>query len=1475
MTLVGEKTKKKLILVGQKNETDAVVEGVNSRCLVDTGSQVTAIAEHFYKEHLEATIPLITLDTFLDLKTSGGQSIDYKGIVEVDIGFPDGVNDGIQDGMAALAFVVPDTDYNLQVPLLIGTNLIRPYYEQIAEVAGKAVESWPVSIAWKNAYQSLVSMVEAVDKRVIFTEKAVKVPAHSKIFIRGLIRTQALPRCCTVSIDADDISLPAGLLVSQCMVDLKPSQKQHWIGVPVHNISGKDVTIPGKMRVGRIHYVTAVSMSLSDSEVLSDEEYLSKFNLDSLKERLPEEVLDKLKALLVKWKIVFSQHDMDLGRTDLVKYEINLTNNTPIKQRHRRIPPGMYNEVRQHIADMLEAGVIRESTSPWSCPLVFARKSDQSIRVCLDLRQLNLKTVKDAYYLPRIEETLDSLAGSKVYTILDLNSGFWQIEIREDHKERTGFSVAPFGFYECNRMPMGATNGPAVFQRLMERCLGELQPEGCLCYLDDVIIHARSNQENLLRLEKVFEKLAEAGLKLKPSKCKFLEKEVRFLAHIVSENGVEPDPRKIEALKNWPVPQNVEDLMRFLGFTGFYRRFIEGYAKIACPLTSLLRGKDTMKKCGRKARMKTTKWTWGEQQQKAFETLIEKLITTPVLGFADFTLPFIVHTDACGTGLGAILYQQQEGKLKPIAYASRSLNKSEQNYPAHKLEFLALKWAVTDKFYDYLYGHKFEVRTDNNPLTYVLTTAKLDATCHRWLAALSAFDFSLSYRAGKKNVDADALSRLYSQQLVAQVVKELLVKQEQPLILQCQIQEIVGDSHIPGDGQGQSTVKPVDVKRLQKEDHAVSYVFPFVQRNKKPTSRDYANKPKEVKQLLRQWKKLKIVDGVLYRERGPKDDSTLQLVLPKKCRDSVLSRLHDEMGHQGRERTYSLVSSRFYWPCIWADVNKKVSHCDRCIRYKKKHEDRAALVSVETTGPLELVCMDYLSLESSHGYSNVLVITDHFTKFVLAVPTRNQSALTTARALYSNFIVHYGVMDRLHSDQGKCFESKVIKELCAIMGVEKSRTTVYHPESNGITERFNRTMLSMVGTLSIDKKSSWKDYLPALIHAYNCTSHSTTGYSPYFLMFGRDPKLPVDIEYGLGEKKLDQVAYCDYVRKLRKQIAVAYELTTKTTRESQLEQSGQYNKKVRGALLQTGDLVLVRNKQVHQYDKLADFWEKDIYRVMKKPYPDIPVFVVKSNTSGRKRTLHRNMLVPYLVRTDEAADELVSDEQSDSGEEPSLTVRMDPPASGAADTDLPAADNSEQDLTSDTGEQVQDIPTDSQEAEAANTSEQLQDISIDLVESDSEDTLGEQESVGNPQEESLTGQTLPNIQDQEEDAGESDTETTETEQDNQDGNTSPQTDVSLQNPQEEDKTLMEPPDSVQRPPIPQPRRSLRKRQPPKWITSGDYHMHAQTVDDSQKTEWMQKAEFLFSFMKKEPSIFANPVLVQSFAHLMGISPEFT
>ena len=427
---------------------------------------------------------------------------------------------------------------------------------------------------------------------------------------------------------------------------------------------------------------------------------------------LTEEQKQQVRNFLTKWEGIFSISLTDLGCAKLVEHEIHLENERPFKEPYLRIPSALVQEVREHLSEMLETEAIHTSKSAFSSNVVIVRKKDRTIRFCIDCRKLNQRSIKDAQAIPRVDDTLHLLAGAKYFSTLNLKSGFWQVELKETDKVKTAFQVGTLGFYECNRMPFGLCNAPATFQRLMERCMGEVNLRDCLIYLYDIIIFSSTFEEHVQRLQALFERLHEKNLKLKPSKCKLFRSKVSYLGHIVSEEGIHKDPSKIGAIKNWPVPKSTKDVQRFLGFAGYYCRFIKGSAAIARPLNDLLVGHITNPKARKKKTKNRIPFEMNEKHQKSFETVIDMLSNTPVLADADYNLPFKVHTDAAFDGLGGVLYQTQNEHERVTAYASRSLKQSEKDNPAHKLEFFALKWAICEKFHDYLYGSFFEMITD-------------------------------------------------------------------------------------------------------------------------------------------------------------------------------------------------------------------------------------------------------------------------------------------------------------------------------------------------------------------------------------------------------------------------------------------------------------------------------------------------------------------------------------------------------------------------------------------------------------------------------------------------------------------------------------------------------------------------------------------------------------------------------------------
>ncbi|CAB3993128.1 Retrovirus-related Pol poly from transposon [Paramuricea clavata] len=500
--------------------------------------------------------------------------------------------------------------------------------------------------------------------------------------------------------------------------------------------------------------------------------------LESEEPRLPDVDLSGLTPeqrreatkMLYEEADAFAMDDEDVGCIEGLQMNIHLTDDQPVQKNYLSIPRPLYPEVKAYIEDLLNRNFIRKSKSPFSSSVVCVRKKDGGLRLCVDYRALNQKTVPDRHPIPRIQETLDNLGGNHWFSVLDQGKAYHQGFMDRDSQPLTAF-ITPWGLYEWTRIPFGLMNAPANFQRFMENCLGDLRDKICIPYLDDVIVFSKTFKEHVQHLQEVLQRLKSHGVKLKPKKCNLFKNEVSFLGRIVSGNGYQMDPKATEAVEKLKgvIPKTVGEVRKIMGLLGVYRRSIENFSKIAKPLYDLLNRDTSPPKMSTASRNNHNKYgnnqlpsksliQWKPEHSSALEILVERITSPPIPAYPQYNDPFLVHTDASQDGLGAVLYQRQAGILRVIAYASRTLTPAEKNYHLHsgKLEFLALKWSITEQFRDYLYySPKFTVFTDNNPLTYILMTAKLNATGLRWVGELSDFNFDIKYRPGRSNTDAD------------------------------------------------------------------------------------------------------------------------------------------------------------------------------------------------------------------------------------------------------------------------------------------------------------------------------------------------------------------------------------------------------------------------------------------------------------------------------------------------------------------------------------------------------------------------------------------------------------------------------------------------------------------------------------------------------------------------------------------------
>ncbi|XP_075128097.1 uncharacterized protein LOC142201168 [Leptodactylus fuscus] len=595
----------------------------------------------------------------------------------------------------------------------------------------------------------------------------------------------------------------------------------------------------------------------------------------------------------------FSRHEEDFRCTDKIQHEIPTGEAPPSRERYRQIPSKYYQEVKELLAQMLKSGVIRESQSPWAAPIVLVKKKDGSTRFCVDYRKLNSCTIRDSYPVPRIEESLTALGKARYFSSLDLASGYWQVPVAEKDKAKTAF-IVPMGLFEFNRMPFGLSNAPGTFQRLMESCLGDMNFEATLIYLDDIVVYSASFTQHLDQLGQVFRCLRGHGLKLKPKKCRIFQREIEYLGHKVSEAGIQPSDDKVRAVQQWPTPTTLREVRAFLGLAGHCRRFIKHFAKLAEPLHKLLRAT---------ARgPKTQRINWGPRQAEAMDKIKEALTSAPILAYADYNLPFRLYTDASLYGLGAVLSQVQEGVERVIAYGSRTLRETEcnpVNYSSFRLELLALVWAITERFAEYLAGARIEVYTDNNPLAHI-TTAKLGAMEQRWIARLSKYDYHVQYCSKHENQNADALSRVTSEVPVGEI-DEQLEEDEIPdfrkftsKVVEAWILEIATGTSSRLLGQSRE-----EWIKVQSSDPELVRVREWVTQQRKPSKKIQEELSHETLQILSQWEKLSMQEGLLYRRvyLAAELEERWQVVIPQKMALPLAQEAHEKGAHFGPDKT--------------------------------------------------------------------------------------------------------------------------------------------------------------------------------------------------------------------------------------------------------------------------------------------------------------------------------------------------------------------------------------------------------------------------------------------------------------------------------------------------------------------------------------------------------------------------------------------
>lgn len=756
-------------------------------------------------------------------------------------------------------------------------------------------------------------------------------------------------------------------------------------------------------------------------------------------------------------------NDNELGRTSILTQEIDTGDAIPTVQRYYPVSPSIQARMSSELDRMIALDVVERSKSPWRSPVVLVKKANGKDRLCIDCRKVNSVTTFDSYPLPYISGILDSLGQTKYLSSIDLKDAFWQIPLTPSAKEKTAFVVPGRGLWQMKVVPFGMKNSAQAMQRLVDRLFsGEV---GIFTYLDDIIIVTETFDEHIQLLELVMHRLETANLTINFDKCQFFRPSLKYLGFIVDSLGLHTDPNKVNSINEYPQPKTTTEVKRFMGMASWYRRFIKDFATIAAPIHDVVAGV---------AKGKPIKWT--SDAQKAFETLKKALVNSPVLATPDFSKPFTIHCDASNSGVGAVISQGPEEA--PIAYASKKLTHEHKNYTTTEKECFAVLFGV-EKFRPYIEGSKFTVVTDHSALKWMLHQQNLSDRLSRWVTKMAPYTFDIIHRKGKSNIVPDALSRMYEGE---KVEKELAVKtnEDENCSLLSEIETCVLEC-VPTETD-EWYVKMMN--RVSKKDPFETH--PFIIRNG---------------QLF-----------IKFQPRpGKTSDFIYKKVVPESWKFRVMKEGHCEptAAHLGTAKTRKRISQRYFWPNMSTDIKDFCKQCVVCLQSKSRNgvKNQGLMGKFKfTNAPFQMISMDFVGPLARTTQQNtvMLVVTDWFSKFVSIFPLRMAKAKKVVEILEKDIFLVYGVPEIVIMDNGRQFVSKELMKLFKEYNICKIwYNSYYHPQNN-FTERYNRTLGNCLRAFVEKDHRHWDVNIPKIQLALRTAVHAVTGYTPYYLNFGRE-----------------------------------------------------------------------------------------------------------------------------------------------------------------------------------------------------------------------------------------------------------------------------------------------------------------------------------------------------------------------------------
>ena len=930
--------------------------------------------------------------------------------------------------------------------------------------------------------------------------------------------------------------------------------------VQVYNSNPYPVNVVSGQKVGEVHNLSPVTHDvIFTSEPAPTLTAAERIHLDKLHEAfqfddmpIDSEQKSAFDQLLRKHLALFPLNSDNLGCIRGFTYDIDLEpNSIPFRAKPFRCSQPEKQEIARQVSELLRLKIIRPSMSPWASPVILIPKPDGSLRFCIDYRRLNKATVKFAYPVPDIQDHMSCLNGQKYFCTLDQNCGYWQVGLSENAIPKTAF-ICHKGTFEFTRLPFGATNAVAYFQRMNEMILHGLLYTECLVYLDDIIIYGKDFQSCLTNLSHVLERFAAVGATFKVSKCKFFLQELTYLGGTVTSEGVKCAGSAQQAVLDYTRPCNITQLRRFLGLINYYSRFIRGVSQLVAPLTRLTTGANA--KISRRQRAINLKASgskmagWDDECEKSFETLKTRLVDPELLRHPDYTKPFILTTDASDVAAAAVLSQlDDDGVEHPVGYYGHVFDDTERRYSATKREAFAIKWAC-QKLRHFLHGRLFTIITDHQALRH-LETCK-DKTLQTWALEMQDLQYVIVHRPGKDIPHVDAFSRCFPEpdpetEALASAVAALDMDVDQPPTfvpptLLAALLDTNCELSAP-DFSATLRLGPqfTHIRHLQESDPVIGDILNLLHTGVLPHGTSTAVG------LLSQYGRdsFDLIDGLVYFKRESGSRSRLPalrlLFIPSTLRPELLHFFHADKfaGHMSTDKTYERLFARYWWPRMYSDVRDYIRACFVCCKARGSlQQNHGTLQPIIAARPFDIVAIDLLLLpETNTGNKYAIVAIDLFTRFVELGALPSKDAGTVAGWFGRNFISRYGAPEKLISDQGSEFISHDFNSICDNLGIRRALTTTGHPQANGLVERTNRTLIGILKTFLQGADKNWDYYLPFAQVAINTTLSKTLKEAPYYLVFGRDPHMPVERWLpALRQLPLDLQAHrAEHIRALR------------------------------------------------------------------------------------------------------------------------------------------------------------------------------------------------------------------------------------------------------------------------------------------------------------------------------------------------------